>query len=765
MLFPRDQTFFEMNQDDSNAQFQYCLNPDLQQEFDMSQSTFDSFQGLSAFAPTEQAYFETPQLVVNGPRDTLKQPHQRYTPLASPSLSASHSLDHAPSNLSHNSGTSGQSTASSAVGSPYSHTTHSLPGQEPWMNPPHGLGIAPGIVHNEYGTESFTFQGEGDQLNYDNVKFPDSFVGEFNQVSSSSNLANSPVMSSPISYSSSSSMSQSLVSAVPSPNLALDTAMKARSVTIDTILEEMAGNNHNSGHMASPVPVASPSAPATMRTASVRRSRSPEQAGLACISPTTPASAMAQLPGRNSHTFIYRPESRKRSIGSAEGSSVHQGSPPVSKRPAPTPISPNEAYRTQFQSPFFSQSSGRFVAPLQSSCWFPYASFPLHFMRHSAENTLLLSPISSFIFYLLSIDANSDQSDPSLIQPYDMPAPPHATPSPYQTTPQQFHPAPHMFQPPSPALSDASSQDSYRTGSRQFRSGNQSPYLHNMTYQPYPPPAQGRRPSVSSLHSRYSSHGSPRSASLGYDEEGKERCRCPNPDCGRYFKDLKAHMLTHQSERPEKCPIVTCEYHQKGFARKYDKNRHTLTHYKGTMVCGFCPGGGSPAEKSFNRADVFKRHLTSVHGVEQTAPNSRKKSPGLSSSKKSTTSSQEAAGKCSTCSAMFNNAQDLYNHLDDCIYAQLENEEPSEAINERRLAEVANDKAVHETLDRNMVSSSLPSSTESGAGLEEEDEEEDDDDVDEDANDSTWTGPGGIGSRSGKGGIKSTKRNNNNNSS
>jgi hypothetical protein len=87
-------------------------------------------------------------------------------------------------------------------------------------------------------------------------------------------------------------------------------------------------------------------------------------------------------------------------------------------------------------------------------------------------------------------------------------------------------------------------------------------------------------------------------------------------------------MLTHQNERPEKCPITTCEYHVKGFARKYDKNRHTLTHYKGTMVCGFCPGSGSAAEKSFNRADVFKRHLTTVHGVEQNPPNSRKKSPG-----------------------------------------------------------------------------------------------------------------------------------------
>lgn len=162
-------------------------------------------------------------------------------------------------------------------------------------------------------------------------------------------------------------------------------------------------------------------------------------------------------------------------------------------------------------------------------------------------------------------------------------------------------------------------------------------------------------------------------------------------------------MLTHQSERPEKCPIVTCEYHHKGFARKYDKNRHTLTHYKGTMVCGFCPGSGSAAEKSFNRADVFKRHLTTLHGVEQTPPNSRKKSPTASNTKKASDYSGDAAGKCSTCSAMFNNAQEFYEHLDDCVLRVVQQEEPSEAINEQRLAEVANDESVLETLDRNMV--------------------------------------------------------------
>jgi hypothetical protein len=189
-------------------------------------------------------------------------------------------------------------------------------------------------------------------------------------------------------------------------------------------------------------------------------------------------------------------------------------------------------------------------------------------------------------------------------------------------------------------------------------------------------------------------------------------------------------MLTHLNERPEKCPIATCDYHVKGFARKYDKNRHTLTHYKGTMVCGFCPGSGSSAEKSFNRADVFKRHLTSVHAVEQTPPNSRKKAAGGANvGKKITGYAPDATGKCSTCTAMFQNAQDFYEHLDDCVLRIVQREDPGEDINERNLTEVENDPAVHKTLRNN----GLPTTTTKTYSTEGDDEEETyDDDTDDD---------------------------------
>lgn len=167
-------------------------------------------------------------------------------------------------------------------------------------------------------------------------------------------------------------------------------------------------------------------------------------------------------------------------------------------------------------------------------------------------------------------------------------------------------------------------------------------------------------------------HQSFASSTRSEDSPIANRNRCPHPQCGRVFKDLAAHMLTHMEERPEKCPIETCDYHTKGFARKYDKNRHALTHYKGTMVCPFCPGPGTAYEKAFNRADVFKRHLTAVHNVEQTPPNSRKQAGSGSSSATSERQGEGAhnsgaSAKCSICQSQFATAQEFYEHLDDCV--------------------------------------------------------------------------------------------------
>ncbi|RFU76952.1 zinc finger protein [Trichoderma arundinaceum] len=325
-------------------------------------------------------------------------------------------------------------------------------------------------------------------------------------------------------------------------------------------------------------------------------------------------------------------------------------------------------------------------------------------------------------------------TDPSLIHP-EISRPPMAISS-YET---HYQPAAAQY-PTSPSALSASSPQPHM-----IRTSSSSPYLQSGSFQPATAyttspyaastamaPGAGigaRRLSMSKTNSNNgNSFISPVSADYHSGDEVKEKQRCSYPDCGKTFKDLKAHMLTHQTERPEKCPIMTCEYHVKGFARKYDKNRHTLTHYKGTMVCGFCPGSGSAAEKSFNRADVFKRHLTAVHGVEQTPPNSRRRS-GVVAPKTLAGYAPDATGKCSTCSQTFTNAQDFYEHLDDCVLRIVQQEDPAEAINAQRLAEVADDKNVHQTLEKN----NLPVTTQTSQTEEDEEDEDmgDEDEVDD----------------------------------
>ncbi|KAL8940654.1 MAG: hypothetical protein Q9216_002702 [Gyalolechia sp. 2 TL-2023] len=528
VLFPQDQNYYEPLHPSLDANL-VGFDSGLRTTLAMQQSlagrrntAFGNSSSTSAHALGHANYYVAPNLVADGRKEHARQYHQRYTSSGSASPSTSQSLEHPPSTLDSASGASGQSTASSTVGSPYSLATHSLPSQDMWSEPNQGLGIASDVGHNDgFPQDPFSNGGLETDLCFQDGKFPDNFV------------------------------------------------------------------------------------------------------------------------------------------------------------------------------------------------------------------------------------------DPALIQSFDAPVSHNTIPTLFPGATHTFSLPSQTFQPPSPSPSDTSSYDSHRPGSARFRSGTASPYLHTSSFQPYPRASEARRLSVASSLSRVSQENA-RSASLGLEEDGKERGRCPNPDCGRLFKDLKAHMLTHQSERPEKCPIVTCEYHHKGFARKYDKNRHTLTHYKGTMVCGFCPGSGSAAEKSFNRADVFKRHLTSLHGVEQTPPNSRKRSPISSAAKKPSDFSGDAAGKCSTCSAMFNNAQEFYEHLDDCVLRVVQQEEPSEAINAQRLAEVSNDHSVLDTLDRNMMHADIEycNVNAKAPSVDEADEEKEDLAFEGERSSDQWRSSTSGNPRSGRGQIR-----------
>jgi hypothetical protein len=297
---------------------------------------------------------------------------------------------------------------------------------------------------------------------------------------------------------------------------------------------------------------------------------------------------------------------------------------------------------------------------------------------------------------------------------------------------QQFSTIPQ--QAPSPTLSHRSFGHQ-RPGSANLKST--SPYLYTVKSEPYP--AAARRPSYVQ---RQPSHDSTTSSLADSEEDGsKDENRSTRAAmceaCGKRFQDIKAHRLTHLTERPEKCSIVSCEYHTKGFARKYDCQRHTLTHYKGTMVCGFCPNSGSAAEKTFNRADVFKRHLLTVHNVEQPPPNGRKRhSSGSSNSKSSNSASaaktnkdDEAAApaRCSICSMSFDTAQAFYDHLDNCVLIKVGQEEPSESINAANMASVEGDSFV-QTLIRSHPTTLPPSPPESNSDSEDSEDGSDNED-------------------------------------
>ena len=98
------------------------------------------------------------------------------------------------------------------------------------------------------------------------------------------------------------------------------------------------------------------------------------------------------------------------------------------------------------------------------------------------------------------------------------------------------------------------------------------------------------------------------------------------------------------------------------------------------MVCGFCSGLDGETERRFNRADVFKRHLTAVHGVTQMPPNFQQTMGSnvwrASNSANNTLISPApgATGKCSICLQIFPDAQEFYEHMDGCVLRVIDQE-------------------------------------------------------------------------------------------
>ena len=226
----------------------------------------------------------------------------------SPSASASQTLEHAPSNFSHASAASGQSTASSAVGSPYSQNQSLPAGQDQWVEM--GLGIGGGIAASEMfppGSYQLT-SAETDRAPFDD-KFHGSFVGESTHFSHIATSA-SPTVASSVSCS---PFSESCSTASPltatSPDLGNFSNFKESSLPTDSSQTSFIPN-----------------------------------------------------PGWSSTT------------------------PNFSSSPFPSTV---QRRGSQHHNTFFAQSSGNFVAPLESSCWFSLQTL-LHALAFCSLHVLII---------------------------------------------------------------------------------------------------------------------------------------------------------------------------------------------------------------------------------------------------------------------------------------------------------------------------------------------------------------------------------------
>ena len=374
ILFPRDPPHFDMAHEESYNGMHFGANvrSDPQQQHHPDSSSYDAYPALSVYSPASQLYYNAPHYPFEASKSQVRS-DQRYTPAGSPSPSISHAFDHPPSMLSSASGASVQSTASSAVGSPYSHATQSLPGQDQWTESQHGLGIARGIIHNDgFGNDGmYSLSGVETDTMCDDSKLQGSFVGESRKISSSSSGLQP---SSPVSTCSASQSYTSVTSPLP-VSMALDTSLGAKNLTIDSILEEANNRITSPSQTASPTSANSAKAPSDLCQSAHRISFSPAQPG-PFRSPTMPASAMSpRVIDRGWQSGQQQRGIHSPHIVAGNGRRIQRTSASPTNRFTPyswpmPQTAQNPSPSVQSQNSFFTQSSGRFIPPLESSCWF-----------------------------------------------------------------------------------------------------------------------------------------------------------------------------------------------------------------------------------------------------------------------------------------------------------------------------------------------------------------------------------------------------------
>lgn len=380
VLFPREQRYPDpldsrAGDEIMNMQYNSGFTSDMHRHEDFSGRAIVSYESYPPVTEYTSAYYTTPNAIFHAEKQAAGQSVRQVPSSGSPSPSISHNYDQASSTTS---GASAHSTASSADGSPYTNAMNTLPYQEKWLEPLHGLGIGPEIASGEdFNNNPYPPSNFDHNIVLERNKFAN-YIGEYeNHISSSS-----PTNCSKVSSISSTSSSQCFVPASTLPNLALDTRNCQQNITIDSILEEANYIIDQPPHQISPVSAVPKVASSTSSPDRVRNVR-PCEPRPSFRSPRTPASATSRFPSCARSPSNSSDPSPKRVVSNGAKAQRRPNESLNRTNPEDRLTYPFPYEKSQNQ--FFVQSSGRFVAPLESTCWFSLP-FPVCFPDQMKED-------------------------------------------------------------------------------------------------------------------------------------------------------------------------------------------------------------------------------------------------------------------------------------------------------------------------------------------------------------------------------------------
>ena len=319
----REQIFQQSYSSASNVQAPY---PGLEMDaFNYAESMNNNFH------PLPFSYFENPAMFTTAPAPSMKAQMTR-------SLSSHSTAQHYPQHSSEMAPGLVSSASSSTVGSPYSGPMHAELQHADSYNADllsHGLGLLPTIVNQDFNSD-FMGAGYDNEVPMGHDKTNGNFVGE------SADLSSLQKRSSTFSYPTSRAFQRSVSPVTP----------LSSSPELLTANGSISDPSHALTQPISYVPV--------NRSVSVPVSV-PQQQLVEPIfkSPSTPASAYPRTP--SAHSPI---DSRSQTHGATSSVLLQQ------HLPVALQSQPMQRHGGQFQHHFFAQSSGNFMAPIETTCSF-----------------------------------------------------------------------------------------------------------------------------------------------------------------------------------------------------------------------------------------------------------------------------------------------------------------------------------------------------------------------------------------------------------